>query len=101
MDGRGLADEGKALGPAGLPRSGDAPIVVLVSFVPSTFEVGGMKRETITCRDCGLVMEIKPGAAGSTLSYDVQYWRQRCKRVELGGPVWCLIERDGTAAQKN
>jgi hypothetical protein len=52
-----------------------------------------MTAKTITCPDCGLVLRL----AGSQLIYDFAEWQRRCKRVDLEGAAWCLIQRDGTS----
>jgi hypothetical protein len=30
------------------------------------------------------------------LTYDVDDWQRRCKRVDLDGPAFCLVRRDRT-----
>jgi len=52
-----------------------------------------MAAKTITCPDCGLVLQ----GEGSQLTYDIAEWRRRCKRVHLDSPSWCLIQRNGTS----
>jgi hypothetical protein len=51
-----------------------------------------MAAKTITCPDCGLVLQV----VGSQVIYDIDEWRRRCKRVDLDSPLWCLIQRDDT-----
>ena len=55
-----------------------------------------MRAEPITCPDCGLVVTLMPVPGGSTLLYDLEEWRRRCRQIALGGPVWCLVARDVT-----
>ena len=52
-----------------------------------------MTAKETTCTECGFVMEIRQDAGGAVLIYDVEDWRRRCKNIELGGPVWCLLKR--------
>jgi hypothetical protein len=59
-----------------------------------------MPTKTIACPDCGLVLQVSPIDAGSTLVYDVSEWQRRCKRLDLDGPAWCLVRRDGTHPKK-
>jgi PBP superfamily domain len=51
---------------------------------------------TITCPDCGLVLRIVDDAPGREFIYDMRAWRLVCRRVHLGDPAWCLVQRDGT-----
>ena len=61
-----------------------------------------MTVKTITCPDCGLLLNVARDAADSRsiYEYDVNDWRRRCKRLDLG-PVWCLSRRDGTSPAKS
>jgi hypothetical protein len=52
-------------------------------------------REKVTSPDCGLVLTRTQLAPSYKLSYAVGEWRHRCRRPDLDGPVWCLIQRDG------
>jgi len=56
--------------------------------------------KTITCPDCGLVVTIAPDTADATLGYDFNDWQRRCKRHELDGPLWCMIQRDGDSKKQ-
>lgn len=53
--------------------------------------------ETIMCPDCGLLIATKAVAASPAFAHDEEAWQRQCKRPRLGGPVWCLIARDGTS----
>jgi hypothetical protein len=53
-----------------------------------------MQTETIKCRHCGLVLHIKPMSGKTNFSYDTEEWKRCCKRIDLGGPGWCLAELD-------
>jgi hypothetical protein len=55
--------------------------------------------KAIVCPDCGLALHVTRDAGGSNLTYDFGDWQQRCKRVELDDPAWCLVQRDGTSAK--
>ena len=48
----------------------------------------------VICPDCGLVLSVEDD---DKLAYDVEAWKRMCKRVQLDGPFWCLIQRDGPA----
>ena len=56
-----------------------------------------MSDEAITCPDCGLAVTIVLAPGTNTVNFGGEDWRQRCKRPELGGPLWCIIARDGTS----
>jgi transcriptional regulator with XRE-family HTH domain len=49
--------------------------------------------ESITCPDCGLILNITRDATGTTLVYDFRDWKRRCKHPHLGDPAWCLLEQ--------
>jgi hypothetical protein len=51
----------------------------------------------VTCPDCGLALTKEEGDERVALDYDVAAWRNVCKRVALGSPLWCLVQRDGTS----
>jgi hypothetical protein len=53
--------------------------------------------KAIICPDCGLPLRVTREASGSTFTYDLGDWQQRCKRVDLDHPAWCLLQRDGTS----
>ena len=55
-----------------------------------------MSPKTITCPDCGLRLTVERDTTGSRLKYDFNAWRNRCKRLHLDDPAWCLIARSGT-----
>ena len=46
-----------------------------------------MSPKTITCPDCGLRLTIERDKTGSRLKYDVNVWRNRCKRPHLDDPM--------------
>jgi hypothetical protein len=52
-----------------------------------------MTAKEMTCPDCGVVMKARHDPNGAVLIYDVEDWQRRCKNIELGGPVWCLLKR--------
>jgi hypothetical protein len=39
-------------------------------------------------------MTIQQSTVGSSLAYDKEEWKRRCKRVDLSSPALCLAERD-------
>jgi hypothetical protein len=49
--------------------------------------------ESITCPDCGLILNITRDATGTTLVYDLRDWKRRCKHSHLGDPAWCLLQQ--------
>jgi len=53
--------------------------------------------KAIICPDCGLPLRVTREASDSTFTYDLGDWQQRCKRVDLDHPAWCLLQRDGTS----
>ena len=55
--------------------------------------------ETITCPECGLVLQETREANGSKLVFDVGDWRRCCKRPGLDSPLWCFVQRDATSDQ--
>src|SRR6476659_3166517 len=75
-----------------VPQIGDRALGLPVP-VPLFINGGaGNDCQETTCTECGFVMEIRHDAGGAVLIYDVEDWRRRCKYVELGGPVWCLLK---------
>jgi|RhiMethySRZTD1v2_1073278.scaffolds.fasta_scaffold1325305_1 hypothetical protein len=53
--------------------------------------------KAINCPDCGLALRVVRDARRCRLSYDFGEWQQRCERVDLDGPAWCLVQRDGAS----
>lgn len=56
-----------------------------------------MPKQTVICPDCGLVVDCCVPAAGKGVDFKTIDWRRKCKRPALGSPLWCFIQRDGTA----
>ena len=54
----------------------------------------------VTCPDCGLALTKEEGNKRVALDYDVTAWQDVCKRVALGSPLWCLVQRDGTSPSR-
>jgi len=54
----------------------------------------------MTCPDFGLVLRVIDGSPGFKFVYDMRAWRRVCRRVHLGDAAWCLVQRDGTHAQR-
>ena len=59
-----------------------------------------MCSDPLICPDCGLVLETELDHDGSSTD-NYEAWQARCTRPHLGGPVWCLVARDGTSAGVN
>jgi hypothetical protein len=55
---------------------------------------------TITCPDCGLVLQGTSEAASSNLEFEMGDWRKRCKRLGLDSPLWCLVQCAGKSGQQ-
>jgi len=63
----------------------------------SAGECDGMPSNRVACSDCGIVVTMSTGNEPiTTITYDINDWRKRCKRIDFESPVWCLIARDGT-----
>ena len=63
----------------------------------SAGECDGMPSNRVACPDCGIVVTMSTGNEPiTTITYDINDWRKRCKRIDFESPVWCLIARDGT-----
>jgi hypothetical protein len=60
-----------------------------------------MPFKTITCPDCGLVLKVTREAGASSLVFDVNDWRRRCKRLHFDDPVLCLEMCDGTISKNH
>jgi hypothetical protein len=56
-----------------------------------------MPGETVTCPDCDSVLTC--GDTPPEEAYDVEGWRRLCKHLDLGGPSWCLVCRNGSEPQ--
>jgi len=50
--------------------------------------------KTITCPNCGLVLRVTNARGSTKLVYDFNDWRRRCKRIDLGSPVLCLVQHE-------
>jgi Zn-finger nucleic acid-binding protein len=48
------------------------------------------------CPDCGLLLEVQAENGNTEVQYDRAQWERECRRVWLDGPLWCLLDREGT-----
>jgi hypothetical protein len=55
-----------------------------------------MPVKMINCPDCGLTLRVADAAAFKFV-YDMRDWQLRCRRVQFGDAVWCLLLHDGTS----
>jgi hypothetical protein len=53
-----------------------------------------MPADTLRCPHCALKMTVRQTPSGSSLAYDEEEWKRRCKRPDLMSPAMCLAERD-------
>ncbi len=51
-----------------------------------------MSAKTVSCPHCGLLLTLKPGKGATRLTYGIPEWKQRCRHLDLGSPVLCLLE---------
>jgi len=58
-----------------------------------------MSAKTITCPECGLVVSVERDATGTKLIYDINDWHNRCRRLDLDDPAWCLILRGDASSR--
>jgi len=72
-------------------------------FLPAWYSARGgqpMAIKQITCPDCGLVLRVRKEGAGFKFNYAIRKWKRRCKRQDLGDPLWCLLQRKGTSTRR-